>query len=367
MTHESLLARETAPATAAESYGPADAGPSGQGVRSLVSVVMPVRNEERHVIAAISSVLEQQVSLELLVVDGMSTDRTVELVRSIGDPRVRVLQNPARTIPAALNIGLAAARGEFVARVDAHARVNSSYLATGARQLEDVEVAAVGGIRIAVAETPTGTAIGAALASPFGVGNSINHYADQAQDTDHASFGVYRTAVAKSVGGWDERLLVNEDVDFDHRIALAGHRIRFDPSMKIYWQVRETIPDFARQYRRYGRGKAAMVRKNGTAAVRIRHLAAPALVAMLVSSALLIFGRRPKAALALVAPYGVALTAATLKTMRSNDSPLKPTALVGSFATMHLTWGLGFIEGLLFKRQPVAATARDPRTKHRRR
>ena len=261
MTHESLLARETAPATAAESYRPADAGPSGQGVRSLVSVVMPVRNEERHVIAAMSSVLEQQVSLELLVVDGMSTDRTVELVRSIGDPRVRVLQNPARTIPAALNIGLAAARGEFVARVDAHARVDSSYLATGARQLEDVEVAAVGGIRIAVAETPTGTAIGAALASPFGVGDSINHYADQAQDTDHASFGVYRTAVAKCVGGWDERATGERGrrLRSPNRARWASHPVR---------SVNEDLLAGTRNYSRFRPGSTV-----GTVGVKQRWFA----------------------------------------------------------------------------------------------
>jgi len=156
---------------------------------------------------------------------------------------------------------------------------------------------------------------------------------------------------------------VNEDVDFDHRIALAGHRIRFDPAMKIYWQVRETLPDFARQYRRYGRGKAAMVRKNGTDAVRLRHLAAPGLVAMLVAAALMSIGRHPKAAMALSSPYGLALAAATVKTLRSLDAEqVSPGALAGSFATMHLTWGVGFIEGLLFKRQPVAATARDPKT-----
>jgi len=326
----------------------------------LVSVLMPVRNEQAHIVEAIDSVLQQQVSLELLVIDGMSTDRTVELVRGIDDPRVRILSNPKRTIPAALNVGLSHARGTFVARVDAHAKVNPDYLRLGVGQLEDPEVAAAGGIRIAVAGTPTGQAIAAALSSPFGVGNSINHYADTAQDTDHASFGVYRKSVADAVGGWDELLLVNEDVDFDHRIALDGHRIRFDPEMKIYWQVRETLPAFARQYRRYGRGKAGMVRKNGRAAVRLRHLVAPALVAMLGVAGISAATGRRRIGLAMIAPYIVGVLIATVKTRRSGP-PVRFVSLALSFPTMHVTWGLGFLEGLLFGRPPVAATARDPR------
>jgi len=334
----------------------------------LVSVLMPVRNEEQHVVAAITSVLQQQVSFELLVIDGMSSDRTIERVMEIADDRVRVLRNPQRTIPAALNVGLSHANGEFVARIDAHARVNPEYLRIGVGQLDDPGVAAAGGIRIAVADTATGQAIAAALSSPFGVGNSINHYADEAQDTDHASFGVYRKSVAAEIGGWDENLLVNEDVDFDHRIALSGHRIRFDPTMKIYWQVRESLPAFARQYRRYGRGKAGMVRKNGSAAIRARHLAAPALVAMLATAAIAGLSGRRRTAFTLVTPYLAAVTAATMKTRRTgrlSDREISLIPLVLSFVTMHLTWGLGFIEGLLFRRPPVAATARDPRSGNR--
>lgn len=325
-----------------------------------VSVLMPVRNEERHVVAAVTSVLTQShPPYEVLVIDALSTDRTVELVRQLGDHRVRVLTNPQRTIPAALNVGLRAARGDVIARVDAHARVNADYLRIGLRHLQDQEVAAVGGIRIAIAETATGQAVAAALSSPFGVGNSINHYASEAQDTDHASFGVYRADVAREVGGWDETLLVNEDVDFDHRIAAIGYRIRFDPDMRILWQVRETLRDFARQYRRYGRGKAAMVRKNGRSAVRVRHLTAPALVSVLGLAGAAALTGRAKVATVLVAPYAVALSAATVHT-RNKVKAVNAPLVLGSFATMHVTWGLGFLEGLLLGKLPASATSRDP-------
>lgn len=335
----------------------------GRSTGGRVTVLMPVRNEEEHVVAAVRSVLDQSCQpREVLVIDALSTDRTVERVASIGDDRVRVLSNPRRTIPAALNIGLAEAGGDVVARVDAHAQVNREYLEIGLGHLRDDDVAAVGGIRIAVAQSPTGQAIAAALSSPFGVGNSINHYADAAQDTDHASFGLYRTEVARAVGGWDENLLVNEDVDFDHRIRQAGHRIRFDPGMHILWHVRETLPDFARQYRRYGRGKAAMVRKNGRSAVRLRHLAAPALVGLLAAGGTAALVRRPGLAASAVLPYAAALGLATVRTAGAHQAsvPVARTRLIGAFATMHLTWGLGFLEGMALGRAPAAATQRDP-------
>lgn len=336
-----------------------------------VSVLMPVRNEERSVAGAIRSVLEQTLEdLEILVIDGASDDDTVAVVAEIGrtDPRVRVLDNPHRTIPHALNIGLAAARGRYVARVDAHAAVSVDYLERGVASLEaDREVASVGGRRIGVGDGPTGRSVAAALSSPFGVGNSINHYGGEAQDTDHASFAVSRADVLRSVGGWDETLLVNEDVDLDHRIGLAGFRIRYDPEMEIHWHVRPTVRDLGRQYRRYGRGKAAMVRKNGRSAVRLRHLAAPGLVAWMGGAAVVALSGHPRIAAAMAAPYAVGLAGATAVTLRKGygQESLGPLPLAGAFAAMHFGWGLGFLEGLLLRLTPAAASGRDPRTRRR--
>jgi succinoglycan biosynthesis protein ExoA len=332
-----------------------------------VSVLMPVRNEERSVAGAIRSVLGQTFQhLEILVIDGASDDATVSVVSALTreDPRVRLLHNPDRTIPHALNLGLRAARGRYVARVDAHASVSVDYLERGVAVLDaHPDVASIGGRRIGVGDTPTARCVAAALSSPFGVGNSVNHYGGEPQDTDHASFAVSRAAVLRSIGGWDENLLVNEDVDLDHRIGLAGFRIRYDPQMEIYWHVRRTVRDLARQYRRYGRGKAAMVRKNGRSAVRVRHLVAPALVAWMGGAALVAASGHPRIAVGMVAPYGAGLVGATAVTLRKGygQERLTPVPLAGSFAAMHLAWGLGFLEGYLLRLPPAAASGRDPR------
>jgi GT2 family glycosyltransferase len=361
-----------------------------------VTVVMPVLNEERSVAGAVHSVLDQTYTdLELLVLDGDSTDGTAAVVRGLAavEPRLRLLRNPGRTIPSALNIALREAQGRYLARVDGHASVNDRYLERGVATLDaDPAVAAVGGRRIGVASTPAGVAVATALSSRFGVGDSINHYATQAQDTDHASFGVFRVDVLRAIGGWDEQLLVNEDVDLDHRILAAGHRIRFDPQMCIFWHVRESVPALARQYRRYGRGKAAMVLKNGWRAVRPRHAAPPALVLALAGALLALLLGWWQVALLLSGPYLLAVLAASVVTLRSAE-PVQPPhvpdaatrsaadrtgevaagatgaargararldRLIASFAAMHLGWGLGFLEGALFRLRPATASARVP-------
>ncbi|MDO5628712.1 MAG: glycosyltransferase family 2 protein [Mobilicoccus sp.] len=345
-----------------------------------VSVLMPVLNEEAGVAGAIASALAQSdhgVDVEVLVMNGPSVDATATIVAGLaaGDPRVRLLDNPVGTIPAALNIGLAAARGEFVARIDGHASVSSDYIARGVEHLRrDGGLAAVGGIRHGVASTSSGRAVALALSSPFGVGNSINHFGAEFCETDHASFGVYRTQVARDVGGWDEGLLVNEDVDFDHRILAAGHRIAFDPQMHIYWHVRESVADLFRQYRRYGRGKAAMVRKNGREAVRARHLAAPVAVAGTAGLAV-VATRFPRLAAAAYAPYLLGVSAASVHAWRgrgeaasdpstpaTSSTDVDPTSLPGAFMAMHYGWGLGFLEGYVLKKAPAQSSARLPRT-----
>lgn len=342
--------------------------------RPLISVLMPVLDEARSVAGAITTALAQAdhgVDVEVLVMNGPSTDGTGDIVAEIAarDPRVRLLDNPERSIPAGLNIGLANARGEYVTRVDGHATISADYAARGIRHLEaDPGLAGVGGIRHGVARTPQGHAVSLALSSPFGVGNSINHFGTQFCETDHASFGVYRADVAREVGGWDETLLVNEDVDFDHRILARGYRIAFDPEMAVYWHVRENVPDLFHQYRRYGRGKAAMVRKNGREAMRARHLAAPVAVVGTAGLALLAT-RHPRLAAAAYSPYVAGVGAASVHAWRRRgqlhpepgtpqDTRVSIPALPGTFLAMHYGWGLGFLEGYLLGKEPARSTQR---------
>lgn len=315
-------------------------------VSDLVTVVIPARDEEAAIAACLDSVLAQTYRrLEVLVVDGASTDRTADIVRARAarDDRVILVPNPAAIIPRALNLAAAVARGRWIVRVDAHAAIPPDYVECVVAHLATGRWGGVGGRKNGVGRTPAGRAVAAAMASRFGVGGSVYHWGTEPRPVDHIPFGAYPTALVRELGGWDERLNVNEDVEFDFRVRRAGYELLFDPSLVIAWECRQSVRDLARQYWRYGRGKARAIRvQPGTASPR--HLAAPALCAWLVG-ATVAARRAPWAATAAVAPYAAALLAASAATGRRLDADSVPY-VPAAFAAMHLSWGLGLWRGL---------------------
>jgi succinoglycan biosynthesis protein ExoA len=326
---------------------------------TLISVLMPVLNEERRISETIASILAQPgPDVEVLVADGRSADETADVVARIAatDTRVRLLDNPKLSIPAGLNLCLQHSRGEFVARVDGHSELSVDYFSRALATLsESPSMAGVGGHRIGVGRTPVGRAIALVQSSRFAIGNSIYHYANRAQLTDHATFGVYRVDSVRQIGGWDEQLTVNEDVDFDHRLRTAGWTIGYEPAMTVRWDVRERISDLFAQYRRYGRGKANMVRKNGPGAMRPRHLVPPAAVGG--GLGLLVGGVVERWLLTGFAPYLALVSVASALAWRKRveAEPTSAAALPAAFMVIHLGWGLGFVEGLL-GRKPARAS-----------
>lgn len=313
----------------------------------LVSVVMPARNEEASIRMAIRSVQTQTYEpLELLVVDGASEDRTSDIVREIAarDDRVRLLTNPGQTIPRAMNIGVAEARGRWLVRLDAHSSIPPDYVALCVEHLRTSRWGGVGGRKDGVGTSAKGRAIAAALSSRFGVGDSLYHYGTRSTTVDHVPFGAYPMELAREVGGWDERLTTNEDYEFDYRVRARGFELLFDPRLRIRWHVRESIGDLFNQYHRYGRGKAKMVWLNPRS-VKARHLAAPALCVAAVA-ALVLAPVRPKVAAAIVTPYIAANAAASILTSKKVHGEAARW-LPGAFVAMHIAWGLGFWRGTI--------------------
>lgn len=313
----------------------------------LVSIVIPALNEQDSISAALDSVLGQTWrNTEVIVVDGGSTDATLDILADYSsfDSRVRVVPNPGRTQPAAMNVALAAARSDWLVRVDAHSTVPPTYVEGAMAHLSTGRWGGVGGRKDGVGFTEVGKAIAAALGSPFGVGNSTYHHGTATETVDHIPFGAYPVALARSLGGWDESITANEDYEFDYRLRQAGHELLFDPALVIWWQTRESIPDFARQYRRYGAGKAMVIRRHPESAA-VRHLIPAALLAVLAAAAI-VSPKRPRLAAAAVAPYlGVvaagSIAAAGRVPMRSGRW------LPAAFAAMHLSYGFGWWESML--------------------
>ena len=334
-----------APSPAAPAARPLTAVPPGPA-EDLVTVVIPARDEERAIEACVESVLRQDYgNLQVVVVDGASTDRTGEIVQQIAarDRRVELLVNPRAIIPVSLNLALAAARGPWLVRIDAHATVPPDYVRRAVEHLRTGRWGGVGGRKDGVGRTPAGRAVAAAMASRFGVGGSTYHYGTVEQSVEHVPFGAYPVDVARELGGWDEALRVNQDFEFDHRVRQSGRELLFDPKLVIEWESRQSVRELFSQYRRYGRGKVRVAAKH-PASLRPRHLAAPALVASWAVGAALA-ARSPRAAAAAVAPYAVGLAAASALTARDLDPAARPH-VPAAFAAMHVGWGLGFWQGV---------------------
>jgi len=314
----------------------------------LATVVIPARNEEDHIGRCLESVLGQDwQALQVIVVDGASTDRTAEIVSDVraDDPRVELLRNPRGIIPVSLNLALAAARGTWLVRIDAHATVPPEYVGIAVSHLRSGRWGGVGGRKNGRGSTPAGSAIATVMSSRFGVGNSTYHYGERQQSVEHVPFGCYPVSLLRELGGWDESLAVNQDFELDYRLRRAGHSLFFDPALVIDWHCRQSIGDLYSQYRRYGAGKAIVARKHPRS-VRWRHLVAPTLVASWVVAGVVAW-RRPRLAAGLLCPYPVALAAATAATVRRVPDPRGRYWVPPAFAAMHVGWGVGFWRGLL--------------------
>jgi len=312
------------------------------GATDLVSVIVPARNEERSIGVTLDALRAQDYrNLQIIVVDGGSTDGTVAVVERhmAEDPRVELLHNPRGITPVALNIALAAAQGPWLVRMDAHATVDPTYVGTAVARLRDGGWGGVGGRKDGVGRTPAGRAIATALGSPFGVGGSVYHHGVREQEVDHIPFGAYPTELVRELGGWDERLMTNQDFEFDYRLRRSGARLLFDPALRIDWQSKQGMREFYQQYRRYGRGKVDVALLHPRS-LRLRHLLPPLLVPYLIAAAA-VAPRRPRLAAAMVAPYAGALAVASVFAGRRVDDAAARALLPVAFLAMHVGWGVG--------------------------
>jgi len=318
----------------------------------FVSVIVPMRNEERHIEGCLRSLLVQDYPshrFEVLVVDGGSTDHSRALAEAFvehSSPEVRLLDNPARTTACGLNIGLGAARGELIARVDAHARVALDFLSQSVAALEASGADVVGGPISTMGDGLTGGAIALAMSSPFGVGDAAFRYSQQEQWTDTVAFATYRRGVFERLGPFAEDIDCGEDDEFHYRLGEAGGRILLTPAIGSTYYSRSSFAGVFRQYFSYGQAKAKVLRRHPGQA-RLRQLVPAAFVAALLASAA-VAPRGGACALPLLGVSGAyvtgSLAASTVLAARQGRRylPLLPLA----FACLHVGYGLGFLTGL---------------------
>ena len=318
-----------------------------------VSVIVPCFNERSTIEALLGGIVAQTYpasDLEIIISDGMSTDGTRTVIEEFSKVHpnlsIKVIDNPKRIIPAALNRAIEAAQGEFIIRLDAHSMPKPDYIERCLTVLSETGAANVGGIwEIQPGEGGwMASGIAAAAAHSLGAGGARYRVGGPAGPVDTVPFGAFRREWLDRVGPFDETLLTNEDYEYNVRIRAEGGTVYFDPRIRSVYLARPDLVSLARQYARYGYWKAVMLRRYPRT-VRLRQLIPP----IFVLSLLLLFLFSPFSWLmriVLAVELGVylfvILGSALVEAWRQKDFRLIvsfPLAIV----TMQLSWGGGFL------------------------
>jgi len=320
-----------------------------------VSVIIPAREEGRHLRACVEAVMAQDYpgEVEVVLAVAPSRDRTAALAAELAvtHPRLTLVDNPGGTTPVGLNLALAACTGEVVARVDGHAILPPGYLRRAVELLQETGAANVGGVMAAVGTTPCERAVACAMSSPFGVGAGRFHYGGQPGPADSVYLGVFRRALVAGTGGYDETFLRAQDWELNHRIRGQGGVVWFTPELRVTYRPRASLRALARQYREYGRWRRVVMRRHSDS-VRLHYLVPPAaLLGLLAAGGAAALGYRK--ALALPAAYAAAVAAGSVVAGRGERAGVR-LRLPAVFATMHLSWGLGFLTSPKHLAQPPA-------------
>ena len=318
-----------------------------------VSVLIPARNAEATIGAALDSVLAQDYegSVEVIVADGSDTPTTSELVRR-RYPTVTLVPNPEQVITFGIHAAQRAATGEIIVRCDAHTVFPPGYLRRAVSTLQRTGAANVGGRQRPVGTTFFGRAVAMAMTTPLGTGSARYRLGGAEGPADTVFLGAFRRDALEAAGGVDPTLMGAEDYELNWRLRARGETVWFDPELVVAYRPRGTLRGLAWQYFNYGRCKRAVARRH-PASLLPRHLASPLLLLGLAASPVLAVAGVFWAAAAVPLTYVLTLALGSLTVgirRRSYAALLLPLVL----ATMHLCWGTGFLTPVRIKRELTA-------------
>jgi len=323
----------------------------------MISVIIPCFNERHHIEACVRSILGQERppgGLEILVADGLSTDGTREILKRLASehPELRVVDNPRRITPCAMNVGIREAHGQYVAILGAHCQYAHDYLRTCAALLhEHPEACCVGGPAVSKGRGLFGQAVAAAMSHPVGIGNAKHRHPTYEGYAEGACYPVFRKEVFEKVGLYDETLVRNQDDELNYRLAKYGEKVFISPRARYSYFIRETPSKLFRQYFDYGYWRVAVLRKHRLPA-SLRQIVPPLFMSIILVVAilgLLLSGWWRLTAVALPVVYGATLLLVGAREVGKAGwrvGALFPVAA----AIMHTAYAAGFVWGLLKSR-----------------
>lgn len=328
--------------------------PTNHSSLPFMTVLIPTYNEEKFIAGCLDSLLSNdypQERLEIVVIDGGSSDRTREIVESYTRQYsfLRLLDNPRRLITPAINLGLKIARGEIIVILGAHARYDNAYLRTCQQYVQQTGADCVGGICETQASQPGlwPETIAAVLSHPLGAGNSQFRLRRQAQWVDTVPFGAYRREVFQRIGLFDERVNGSEDLEFNYRLRRHGGRIYMTPEIRSFYYSRATLRDLWKQHFRYGFSNIAVYRWRRQL-FSWRHYSPLGLVLLLIASLIstLSFPNRPALLLLVISLYGMGLVLGSAHLAWKRGARYFAPAIIAA-SVIHISHGAGSLYGLI--------------------
>ncbi len=312
-----------------------------------ISVIVPILNEERYIAKVLESIVSSdydKTKMEVFLVDGGSEDQTLQIIRAYQEryPFFKLLHNPDKTAPYAMNIGIEAAGGEYIVRLDAHAEYPKDYFSKLIFYHDKLQADNVGGVVVTKVKNKTATAnaIKNVLSDKLGVGSAFRSGAKGVKEVDTVPFGCYKKEVFERIGLYDKRLTRNQDIELNKRLKKAGGRIFLVPEIEATYYARESFKALVKNS--FQNGKWNMLTAhytNSFSSLSLRHYIPLFFVLSIVLPLLCCYN----VSLAVLALYFTAITLRSI--MIKKDTPLLHQ--IAAFALLHLSYGIGEIVGII--------------------
>ncbi len=319
----------------------------------MISIICPIYNEEKCIAQCLDSIIRQDYphdQMEVLMVDGMSTDRTREIVQDYAEkyPFIFLLDNPKQIVPIGLNIAIRIAKGEVIIRMDAHASYPDNYFSALVEKLYALNADNVGGLcrTLPAKETPVCEAIAAALSSPFGMGDS--HFrigTNKEMQVDTVPFGCFRREVFDRIGYFDEELVRNQDDEFNGRIIKYGGRIYLIPSVVIDYYARDTIGKVSTMFYQYGLFKPLVSKKLGNPTTARQFFPFFFVLGLIVGLPLSFI--HPIFCIVYISVILLYLFLAAYFSVKQFKNLKRIFLLMATFVIIHASYGWGYLRGLV--------------------